>query len=357
MELLGEIDENTVDFNETYDGQHQQPIVLPARFPNLLVNGGGGIAVGMATNIPPHNLREVIDATVHLLDHPEASVADLQQFVLAPDFPTGALILGRAGLSEVYETGRGWVRMRAVAEIEEGRGGGVSIVVSELPYQTSAEVIGQKIAEIVDERRVEGIRDVRNESSGDTVRLVVDLKRDANAQVVLNQLYKHTPMQTNFAVNLLALVDGVPRLLSLRDALRHYIAHQVEVITRRSPYRLDNARKRAHIVEGLLRALDMIDAIITLIRASADASAARDALQLEPFSFSEIQAAHILDMALRRLAQLEGQNLRDEFAKLSEKIAELEAILADEARLRAVIREELLEGREEYGDERRTRIT
>jgi DNA gyrase subunit A len=357
MQLLASIDEDTVDMQATYDGSTTEPIVLPARFPNLLVNGGGGIAVGMATNIPPHNLREVIDATVHLLDHPDATVADLQQFVLAPDFPTGALILGRSGLSEVYETGRGSVRMRAVAEIEEGRGGGVSIVVSELPYQTSAEVIGQKIAEIVDERRVEGIRDVRNESSGDTVRLVVDLKRDANAQVVLNQLYKHTPMQTNFPVNLLALVDGVPRLLSLRDALRHYIAHQVEVITRRSQYRLDEARKRAHIVEGLLRALDMIDAIIALIRGSADAAAARDALQLEPFSFSEIQAAHILDMALRRLAQLEGQNLRDEFAKLSEKIAELEAILADEARLRAVIREELLEVREEYGDERRTRIT
>jgi DNA gyrase subunit A len=357
MELLASIDEDTVDMVTTYDGSTTEPVVLPARFPNLLVNGGGGIAVGMATNIPPHNLREVIDATVHLLDHPEATVADLQQFVLAPDFPTGALILGRAGLSEVYETGRGSVRMRAVAEIVEGRAGAVSIIVSELPYQTSAEVIGQKIAEIVDERRVEGIRDVRNESSGDTVRLVVDLKRDANAQVVLNQLYKHTPMQTNFAVNLLALVDGVPRLLSLRDALRHYIAHQVEVITRRSQYRLDEARKRAHIVEGLLRALDMIDAIITLIRGSEDAAAARDALQLEPFSFSEIQAAHILDMALRRLAQLEGQNLRDEYGKLTTKIAELEAILADDAKLRAVIREELLEVREQYGDERRTRIT
>jgi DNA gyrase subunit A len=357
MELLASIDEDTVDMQTTYDGSTTEPVVLPARFPNLLVNGGGGIAVGMATNIPPHNLREVIDATVHLLDHPEATVADLQQFVLAPDFPTGALILGRAGLSEVYETGRGSVRMRAVAEIVEGRAGAVSIIVSELPYQTSAEVIGQKIAEIVDERRVEGIRDVRNESSGDTVRLVVDLKRDANAQVVLNQLYKHTPMQTNFAVNLLALVDGVPRLLSLRDALRHYIAHQVEVITRRSQYRLDEARKRAHIVEGLIRALDMIDAIVTLIRGSEDAAAARDALQLEPFSFSEIQAAHILDMPLRRLAQLEGQKLHVEFDELTMKIADLEAILADDAKLRAVIREELLEVREQYGDERRTRIT
>ncbi|HEX4489870.1 MAG TPA: DNA gyrase subunit A [Acidimicrobiia bacterium] len=357
MRLLDGIDEDTVDMQPTYDGSTNEPLVLPARFPNLLVNGGGGIAVGMATNIPPHNLREVIDATVHLLANPEATVKDLQQFVQAPDFPTGALILGRAGLDEVYETGRGSVRMRAVAEIEEGRNGGVSIVVSQIPYQTSAEVIGQKIAEIVDDRRVDGIRDVRNESAGDTVRLVVDLKRDANAQVVLNLLYKHTPMQTSFPVNLLALVDGVPRLLNLRDALGHYIAHQVEVITRRSQYRLDNARKRAHIVEGLLRALDMIDAIIALIRASADAAAARDALQAEPFSFSEIQAAHILDMALRRLAQLEGQNLRDEYNELQTKIAELESILADEAKLRGVIRDELLDVREVYGDDRRTKIT
>jgi DNA gyrase subunit A len=357
MRLLEGIDEETVDMQATYDGSTTEPVVLPARFPNLLVNGGGGIAVGMATNIPPHNLREVIDATVHLLDHPDATVKDLQQFVQAPDFPTGALILGRAGLDEVYETGRGSVRMRAVAEIEEAPNGQVSIVVSQLPYQTSAEVIGQKIAEIVDERRVEGIRDVRNESAGDTVRLVVDLKRDANAQVVLNLLYKHTPMQTNFAVNLLALVDGVPRLLSLRDSLVHYVAHQVEVITRRSQYRLDNARKRAHIVEGLLRALDMIDAIITLIRGSEDAAAAREALQAEPFSFSEVQAAHILDMQLRRLAQLEGQKLREEFTELQATIAELEAILADDAKLRAVIRSELLEVREEYGDDRRTKIT
>ncbi len=357
MQLLGEIDEDTVDMQPTYDGTSTEPIVLPARFPNLLVNGGGGIAVGMATNIPPHNLREVIDATIHLLGNPDASVADLMQFVQAPDFPTGALILGRSGLRDVYETGRGSVRMRAVAEIDEGPRGEQRIVVSQIPYQTSAEVIGQKIAEIVDDRRVDGIRDVRNESSGDDIRLVVDLKRDANAQVVLNQLYKHTPMQSNFAVNLLALVDGVPRLLNLREALRVYIAHQVEVITRRSQHRLDEKRKRAHIVEGLLRALDMIDAIIALIRGSEDAATARDALQTEPFSFSEVQAAHILDMQLRRLAQLEGQKLRDEFADLQAGIAELEGILADDAKLREVIRVELLAVREEYGDDRRTQIT
>src|SRR6478736_1173306 len=341
MELLGEIDEDTVDFGDTYDGRNREPLVVPARFPNLLVNGGGGIAVGMATNIPPHNLSEVIDATLHLIDNPEATVDDLMRFVTGPDFPTGASILGRAGIAEYYRTGRGSIRMRATAEIEEDAKGGQRILVSELPFQTSVEAIGAKIHDLVNERRIEGIRAVTDLSAGDTVGLVIDLKRDANAQVVLNQLYKHTPMQTNFAVNLLALVDGVPRLLSLRDALRHYIAHQVEVITRRSQHRLDNARKRAHIVEGLLRALDMIDSIIALIRGSEDAAAARDALQLEPFSFSEIQAAHILDMALRRLAQLEGQKLREEFTELQTTIADLEAILADDAKLRAVIREEL----------------
>src|SRR5690242_19747493 len=265
MELLGEIDEDTVDFEATYDGQHQQPVVLPARFPNLLVNGGGGIAVGMATNIPPHNLNEVIDATIHLLDNPEATVEDLMQFVTGPDFPTGATILGRQGIVECYRTGRGSIRMRALADIDEDGRGGQRIVVTAVPYQTSAEVIGNKIAELVNDRRVEGIRDIRNESAGDTTRLVVELKRDANAQVVLNQLYKHTPLQTNFAANMLALVDGAPRLVNLRTALEVYVAHQVEVVTRRSQNRLDKAQARAHVVEGLLRAIDMIDAIITLI--------------------------------------------------------------------------------------------
>src|SRR4051794_16351139 len=251
MELLGqgEIDENTVDFGETYDGQHEQPLVLPARFPNLLVNGGGGIAVGMATNIPPHNLREIIDATVHLIDHPDATVEDLMQFVTGPDFPTGATILGRAGIAECYRTGRGSIRMRAVAEVEEDRNGAQRITVTELPYQTSVETIAAKIEELVNDRRIDGIRDVRDLSAGDTVGLVIDLKRDANAQVVLNQLYKHTPMQSNFAANVLALVDGVPRLLNLLKALEVYIAHQVEVVRRRSEYRLEKARDRAHIVE------------------------------------------------------------------------------------------------------------
>src|SRR5919201_2593243 len=278
MELIGEIEENTVDLADTYDGQNRQPIVLPARFPNLLVNGGGGIAVGMATNIPPHNLNEVIDATLHLIDHPDATVEDLMQLVSGPDFPTGAVILGRAGIVDCYRTGRGSIRMRALAEVEEDARGGQRIVVTAVPYQTSVEVIGQKVAELVNERRIEGIRDVRNESAGDTTRLVVELKRDANAQVVLNQLYKHTPMQTSFAAHVLALVDGVPRLLGLDQALNVYVRHQIDVITRRTEYRLKRARDRAHIVEGLLKALDTIDAVIALIRGSESADAARQAL-------------------------------------------------------------------------------
>jgi DNA gyrase subunit A len=357
MRLLGEIDENTVDMGATYDGSGEEPLVLPARYPNLLVNGGGGIAVGMATNIPPHNLSEVIDATVHLIDHPDATIADLMEFVKGPDFPTGALILGRNGIHEMYTTGRGSVKMRAVAEIEEGRNNSQRIVVTEIPYQTSAEVIGQKIAELVNDRRVEGVRDVRNESAGDSIRLVVELKRDANAQVVLNQLYKNTPMQTNFAAHLLALVDGAPKLLDLRTALSVYVAHQVEVITRRSQFRLEKHQKRLHIVDGLLRALDMIDAIIQLIRGSEDASAAREGLMAAPFEFSETQSQHILDMPLRRLAQLEAQKLRDEADELRALITELESILSDEDKLRGVIKTELLEVREEFGDERRSVLT
>jgi DNA gyrase subunit A len=357
MELVGEIDEDTVDFGESYDGRNREPLVLPARFPNLLVNGGGGIAVGMATNIPPHNLTEVIDATLHLIEHPDASIEDLMQFVHGPDFPTGATILGRAGIAEYFRTGRGSVRMRAVAEIEEDPRGGQRIVVTQLPYQTSVEVIAAKIAELVNDRRVEGIRDVRDLSAGDTIGLVIDLKRDANAQVVLNQLYKHTPMQTSFAANVLALVDGIPRILNLRQALEFYIAHQVEVLTRRSEYRLRKARERAHVLEGLLKAIGMIDAVIALIRGSESADVARQALMLAPFDFSEIQAERILDMPLRRLAALERQKLQDELDELHSTIRELEAILADEGKLRGVIRDELSVTREKYGDARRTAIT
>ncbi len=357
MDLLGEIDEDTVDFTDTYDGQNREPVVLPARFPNLLVNGVGGIAVGMATNIPPHNLGEVVDATLHVLEHPEATPHDLMQFVHGPDFPTGGLILGRQGIIDAYTTGRGSIRLRAVATIEEDRKGVPQIVVTQVPYQTSAEVIGEKIAELANDRKVEGIRDVRNESSGDRLRLVVDLKRDANAQVVLNQLYKHTPMQTSFPVHMLALVDGVPRLLDLAGALSVYVDHQKEVVRRRTEHRLGKARDRAHIVEGLLRALDMIDEVIALIRGSADTDTARAGLMTAPFDFTEVQAGHILEMPLRRLAQLEHQKLRDEYDELMVTIAALEGILADEAVLRGVIRDELSALRERYADSRRSEIT
>jgi DNA gyrase subunit A len=357
MELIGEIDENTVDLADTYDGQNQEPVVLPARFPNLLVNGGGGIAVGMATNIPPHNLNEVVDACVHVLDNPDAKPNDLMKFVKGPDFPTGALILGRDGIKDAYRTGRGSIKMRAVTDIDEGRRGEGRIVVTEVPFQTSVEVIGQKIAELVNERKVEGIKDVRNESAGDTTRLVIELRRDANPQVVLNQLYKHTPMQSSFPVNMLALVDGVPKLLNLAQAVLVYVAHEMEVVTRRTQYRVDKAREREHIVEGLVRALDMIDEIIELIRGAADVDEARAGLMAKPFDFSEIQANFILDMQLRRLTQLEGQKLRDELGELQERIKELESILRSKTKLRKVIKDELGELRDRYGGERRTRIT
>jgi DNA gyrase subunit A len=356
MQMLEGIDENTVDFGDTYDGKTQEPLVLPARFPNLLVNGGGGIAVGMATNIPPHNLGEIIDATVHLIDNPDAVVEDLMKIVKGPDFPTGALILGRSGIHDALTTGRGSIKMRAVAEIDEHKNG-QRIVVTDVPYQTSVEAIGTKIADLVSERKLEGIRDVRNETSRGEYRLVIDLKRDANAQVVLNQLYKHTPMQTSFGVNMLALVDGVPKVLNLKEALEHYIAHQVEVITRRTQFRLDKARDRAHIVEGLLRALDAIDEIIALIRGSESADAARSGLMAKPYEFSEIQANHILDMQLRRLAQLEHQKLKDEYEELAATIKELESILASDSKLRGVIKDEIGEVREKFADERRTQIT
>ena len=356
IHLLGEIDEDTVDFAETYDGENTEPAVLPARFPNMLVNGAGGIAVGMATNIPPHNLREVIDAAVHLIDNPDASPKDLMRFVQGPDFPTGAQILGRTGIEEAYKTGRGSVKLRAVTDIDEGRRGELRIVVTEVPYQTSVEVIGQKIAELVNERKIEGIRDVRNESSGVTTRLVIELKRDANAQIVLNQLYKHTPMQTTFAVHVLALVEGVPRLLSLDRAILVYVNHQIDVVTRRTQYRLRKAREREHIVQGLVRALDMIDAVIALIRGAADVDTARTGLMAKPLDFSEIQANFILDMQLRRLTQLEGQKLREELAELEARIKELESILKSKAKLRSVIKKELVEIRDKYGDDRRTQL-
>ncbi len=356
MRMLDGIDENTVDFIDNYSGEFKVPVVLPSRFPNLLVNGSQAIAVGMATNIPPHNLGEVIDATVHLLDNPEATSDELMQFVKGPDFPTAAQIMGRQGIMDAYRSGRGSIKLRAVAEIEEGARNDV-IVVSQMPYQTSISSTAAKIKELVESRQIDGIADVNDESASGKTRLVIKLKRDAPGLVVLNNLYKHTPLQTNFAVNMVALVDGVPRTLSLRDALVHYVDHQVEVISRRSEFRLKKARDRAHIVEGLLKALDVIDEIIAKIRASADKAAAREGLMAKPFEFSEVQAEYILDMQLSRLTRLGRTELEEEMAKLRETIAELETILGSDQKLRTVIKTELGEIREKFATDRRSKIT
>ncbi len=356
MRLLDGINEETVDFTDTYSGEFTEPSVLPARFPNLLVNGSEGIAVGMATKIPPHNLGEVIDATVHLIDNPEATVDDLMQYVKGPDFPTGALMMGRQGILDAYRTGKGTVKLRAKAEIIEGKQRD-KIVVTEMPYQTSISATAAKIKELVNDKTIEGIADVNDASSKGRTELVITLKRDAPGLVVLNNLYKHTPLQTSYAMNMVALVDGVPRTLNLLDALQAYVAHQIEVITRRSEFRLRKARDRAHIVEGLLKALDMIDEIIAAIRASADKPEARERLQAEPFEFSDTQAEHILDMTLSRLTRLGRSDLEEEMETLRETIAELEAILADEGRLRQVIKDELGEVRSGYATDRKSQIT
>ena len=356
LELMADIDEETVDMVANYDGSSQEPVVLPGRFPNLLVNGSQGIAVGMATNVPPHNMGEVIDAAIHVLHNPEATPDELMEFVKGPDFPTGGQILGRQGILDAYRTGRGSIKMRAVAEIEEGRTGD-RIVVSELPYQTSVEVIEQKITELVRAGDLDGISGMRNASANQKPSLIIELKRDANANVVLNNLYKQTPLQTSFGVNMLALVDGVPRTLNLAQALSYYIDHQIEVIQRRSQYRLDKARNRAHIVEGLLRAIDMLDAVIATIRASADRPEARTALMADPFSFTEVQATHILDMTLGRLTRLGRSELEAEMEELRATIAELEAILSDDAKLRGVIETEMTAIRDKFANPRRSAIT
>jgi len=356
MSLLEGIDEDTVDLVPNYDGSDEEPVVLPARFPNLLVNGSQGIAVGMATNIPPHNLAEVIDATCHLLAHPEAKSDELMQFVKGPDFPTGGLILGRAGILDAYRNGRGSVKTRAVAEITELRTGVSQIVVTEIPYQTAVETIEKQIADGIEAGQITGISAVDNLSAAAKPRLVVTLKRDANANVVLNNLFKHTQLQTSFGMHMLALVDGVPRLVNLAQALTAYVAHQVEVVTRRSRFRLKRARDRAHIVEGLLRAIDMLDEVIAMIRASEDRADARTNLMAEPFSFSEDQANHILDMTLGRLTRLGRAELDQEMAELVATIGGLEAILGDEAKLRGVIADELADVKARFAEERRTRI-
>jgi DNA gyrase subunit A len=358
MAMLADIDQDTVDFADNYSGEVTEPTVLPSRYPNLLVNGSQGIAVGMATNIPPHNLGEVIDATIHLIDNPDATPDDLMAFVLGPDFPTDACILGRSGIMDAYRTGKGSIRMRARTEIIEGTGRQRDrIEVTGLPYQVGIANTAAKIKELVETRAVEGIADVNDASSGEDTKLVIELKKDAPALVILNNLYQQTQLQSNFAVNFVALVDGVPRTLNLAQALTAYVDHQVEVLQRRSRFRLDKARDRAHIVEGFLKAINVIDEIIATIRGSEDRGAALAALMAVPFEFSETQAEHILQMQLGRLTRLARVDLETEMAELNETITELESILGDETRLRQVIKGELAEVKEKFATPRRSEIT
>jgi DNA gyrase subunit A len=360
MEMLRDIDQETVDFQPNYDQRGSEPLVLPSRFPNLLVNGAAGIAVGMATNIPPHNLREVSAAVQWFLQNPEASDEELLEASVAringPDFPTGALIVGRDGIDQALRTGRGSVRMRAVIEVEEDSRGRQQLVITELPYQVNPDALAEKIADLVRDGKVAGIADVKDESSARTgQRLVIVLKRDAIAKVVLNNLYKHTQLQDSFGVNMLALVDGVPRTLNVGQMIRHYVAHQIEVVVRRTRYRLRKAEERAHIVRALLKAIDLIDEVIALIRGSESAEAARGGL-MTLLEIDEVQATAILDMQLRRLAALERQRLQSEYDELMAEIAEYEAILASPERQRSIIGEELGEIAEKYGNDRRSRI-
>ena len=359
MEIMRDIDEETVDFIPNYDGRSQEPIVLPSRFPNLLVNGSAGIAVGMATNIPPHNLREIAAAVEWALENPDASNEDtlnaLLGIVKGPDFPTRGIIVGRQGIEEAYRTGRGSITMRAVVEIEEINKR-TCLVITELPYQVNPDNLALKIAELVKDGKIKGIADVRDEGNERLgQRLVIVLRNDATPKIVLNNLYKHTQLQDSFGANMLALVDNVPRTLRLDEFVRHYITHQVEVIVRRTKYRLSEKEKRAHILRGYLKALDALDAVIALIRASANSDQAREGL-MKLLEVDELQANAILDMQLRRLAALERQKITDEYDTLMAEIKELTIILNDPAKQRSIIREELKEIAEKYGDDRRTQI-
>jgi DNA gyrase subunit A len=357
-EMLRDIDANTVDFTPNYDESRQEPLILPARFPNLLVNGSAGIAVGMATNIPPHNLRETIDAVVAYVDDPDIDVAGLMKHIKGPDFPTGGYIVGREGIKEAYETGRGRVVMRGRAHVEPLRQGKEAIIVTELPFMVKKGGKGNlidRIANLVRDKKIAEISDLRDETDRSGMRLVIELKRDSIPEVVLNKLYKHTSLQQTFGVNMVALADGVPRTLDLREVIRYYVLHQKEVVTRRTKDELQRAERRAHILEGLLIALSNIDAVIQLIRASSDPDQARAGL-IESFELSTEQAQAILDMRLQRLTALETDKIKAEHADLMERIKELRAILGDEQRLYGLIKEELAEVKDIYGDERRSEI-
>ncbi len=359
MEMLSDINKDTVDFDPNFDETEKEPAILPARFPNLLVNGTTGIAVGMATNIPPHNLRETIGAVVRIIDNKieekETTIEELLEIVKGPDFPTGAMILGTRGINEAYRTGRGKIKVRAVTDIETLPNGKNSIIVTELPYMVNKARLIEKIAELVRDKKIDGITMVRDESDREGMRICIELRRDVNANVILNQLYKHTQLQDTFGVIMLALVDGEPKVLSLPEALNVYLKHQEEVVTRRTRYDLNKAEERAHILRGLLIALDHIDEVIKIIRASKNGQEAKEKL-IERFGLDDVQAQAIIDMRLRALTGLEREKIEQEYAELMQKIAEFKAILADEKLLLGVIRKEIMEISDKYGDDRRTSI-
>ncbi|KMY55923.1 DNA gyrase subunit A [Bacillus sp. FJAT-27231] len=355
MELLRDITKDTIDYKDNYDGSEREPVVLPSRFPNLLINGTSGIAVGMATNIPPHQLGEVIDGLIAFSKNEEMSVLEIMEHIPGPDFPTGGMIMGRSGIRRAYETGKGSLIIRAKVDIEQRANGKETIIVNELPYQVNKARLIEKIAELVRDKRIDGITDLRDESDRNGMRIVMEIRRDANANVILNNLYKHTAMQTSFGINLLALVDGQPRVLSIKECLHHYLEHQRVIIRRRTEFELRKAEARAHILEGLRIALDHIDEIISLIRSSQTTEIAKNGL-MEQFSLSEKQAQAILDMRLQRLTGLEREKIEEEYQNLIQLIGELKAILADDEKILEIIREELLEIKEKFNDVRRTEI-
>ncbi len=355
-ELVEDIDKDTVDFRDNYDGTKEEPSVLPAKLPNLLLNGQLGIAVGMATNIPPHNLNEIVDATIYKIDHPDATLDELLNYVQGPDFPTGGIVYGASSIRQAYATGRGGVVVRGVAEIVEGNKGRHQIVITEIPYALNKESLVIKIADLVHEKKIAGISDIRDESARGDVRIVIDLKKDAYPKKLLNQLYKLTPLQTSFHYNMMALIDGIqPRVLGLQDILGEHIKHRQQVVRRRTEFELRKARERAHILEGLKIALDNIDEVISTIRASETTDEAQENL-MKRFKLSEIQAKAILAMQLRTLAGLERKKIEDELTELMKLIADLEAILADEKKILGLIKDELKQLKKQYGDDRRTKV-
>lgn len=357
MEMMKDIQKDTVDFEDNYDGEEKEPVVLPARFPNLLVNGSVGIAVGMATNIPPHNLGETIDATLAIMDDPDITVSDLMEnYIPGPDFPTGGIILGRSGIRQAYETGRGSIIIRSKVKIEEMDNGKKRIIIYEIPYQVNKATMIEKIASLVREKVIDGITYLNDESNRDGVRIVIELRKDVQEYVILNQLYRLTPLQTSFGINMLSLVNGAPKQMGIKETLQHYVDHQVEVTTRRTRFDLKKAEDRAHILEGFRIALDHIDAIIALIRASRNDEEAMQGL-MEQFALSEVQAKAILQMQLRRLTGLERDKIETEYNELLATIADLRDILANESRIHEILRQELSEVKEKYGDERRTEIS